>query len=111
MVCLDLKGCFPFPAGSPSSSRRLVSSASGFGQEVQESPGRRWRFGGASGDGGTVDVDNNKNITTHGSNSNGIFAQSVGGGGGVGGKAAIGLTGLLGLGGEGTVAVTANSSR
>ncbi len=59
---------------------------------------------GATGDGGTVEVNNDKNITTHGSNSNGIFAQSVGGGGGVGGKATIGATGLLGLGGEGGAA-------
>lgn len=56
---------------------------------------------GAGGDGGEVVVDNGGNITTHAGNSNGIFAQSVGKGGGVGGKAVIGATGLLGLGGEG----------
>jgi len=56
---------------------------------------------GSSGKGGTVDVDNSKNITTFGSNSNGIFAQSVGGGGGVGGKAVIGATGTIGVGGKG----------
>jgi uncharacterized protein with beta-barrel porin domain len=57
--------------------------------------------GGSSGNGGIVEVNNNKDITTHGSNSNGIFAQSVGGGGGVGGKAVIGATGTFGLGGAG----------
>jgi len=56
---------------------------------------------GSSGNGGTVSVDNDKNITTHGSNSNAITAQSVGGGGGIAGKAAIGLTGTLGIGGKG----------
>ncbi len=56
---------------------------------------------GSSGNGGIVEVNNDKNIITRGSNSNGIFAQSIGGGGGVGGKAAIGATGTLGLGGEG----------
>ncbi len=60
--------------------------------------------GGATGNGGLVEVNNNKNITTHGSNSNGIFAQSIGGGGGVGGKAAIGATGTFGLGGAGGAA-------
>jgi uncharacterized protein with beta-barrel porin domain len=59
---------------------------------------------GSSGNGGMVEVNNDKNITTHGSNSNGIFAQSVGGGGGVGGKAAIGATGTFGLGGAGGAA-------
>ena len=59
---------------------------------------------GSSGNGGIVEVNNDKNITTHGSNSNGIFAQSVGGGGGVGGKAAIGATGTFGLGGAGGAA-------
>ena len=56
---------------------------------------------GASGDGNLVDVDNYKNITTIGDYSNGIFAQSVGGGGGVGGKAVMGALGTIGVGGAG----------
>lgn len=56
---------------------------------------------GASGNGALVDVTNSKNITTFGDYSNGIYAQSVGGGGGVGGKAVIGATGKIGVGGEG----------
>ncbi|WP_055048792.1 autotransporter outer membrane beta-barrel domain-containing protein [Devosia sp. A16] len=56
---------------------------------------------GASGNGALVDVTNSRNITTFGDYSNGIFAQSVGGGGGVGGKAVIGATGKIGVGGEG----------
>ncbi|TPN86481.1 hypothetical protein FJ987_06310 [Mesorhizobium sp. CU2] len=58
--------------------------------------------GGSTGTGGLVEVTNTGNITTKGSNSNGIFAQSVGGGGGVGGKANIGATGTVGIGGKGT---------
>ncbi|UDL89223.1 hypothetical protein LGH82_29830 [Mesorhizobium sp. PAMC28654] len=57
---------------------------------------------GSTGTGGLVEVTNTGDITTKGSNSNGIFAQSVGGGGGVGGKANIGATGTLGIGGRGT---------
>ncbi|CAN7249278.1 autotransporter outer membrane beta-barrel domain-containing protein [Devosia sp. LjRoot16] len=47
-------------------------------------------FGGDGGDGsrgGVVDVGNTGNITTGGAFSHGIFAQSVGGGGGTGGFA------------------------
>ena len=57
--------------------------------------------GGSSGKGEAVSVVNRGHITTYGSNSDGIFAQSIGGGGGVGGRAAIGATGRLGIGGEG----------
>ena len=41
--------------------------------------------GGAAGDGGNVTIDNSGMVTTTGSNAHGIFAQSIGGGGGVGG--------------------------
>ncbi|AJD49503.1 Outer membrane autotransporter barrel [Isoalcanivorax pacificus W11-5] len=57
--------------------------------------------GGASGNGGDVLAQNAAEILTSGANSNGIFAQSVGGGGGVGGKAVIGAVGKVGVGGEG----------
>ena len=47
--------------------------------------------GGAGGSGGAVLVDNGTGaILTTGANADGIFAQSVGGGGGVGGHAATG---------------------
>ena len=58
-------------------------------------------FGGASGNGSTVNVTNYGVIQTSGVSSYGIFAQSVGGGGGVGGNASSGLTGLASLGGFG----------
>ena len=45
--------------------------------------------GGIAGDGGQVTVDNQGNITDYGANSIGIFAQSVGGGGGAGGMSQI----------------------
>jgi uncharacterized protein YhjY with autotransporter beta-barrel domain len=41
------------------------------------------RSGGGGGDGGIVGVDVDGRIITHGNNAAGIFAQSVGGGGGV----------------------------
>ncbi len=47
--------------------------------------------GGAGGNGGQVTVDNGAGaILTKGANANGIFAQSIGGGGGTGGGAATG---------------------
>lgn len=55
---------------------------------------------GATGNGGTVSVTNNGNISTHGHSSAAIFAQSIGGGGGVGGTAQTGLVGLVGVGGR-----------
>jgi hypothetical protein len=47
--------------------------------------------GGAAGDGGKVSVDNDADIHTRGDNAHGIFAQSVGGGGGVAGNVGRGL--------------------
>ena len=41
--------------------------------------------GGSGGDGGAITVTNTSNIVTHGVGSFGIFAQSVGGGGGLAG--------------------------
>jgi uncharacterized protein YhjY with autotransporter beta-barrel domain len=46
--------------------------------------------GGAGSQGGEVDVTNSAAISTHGENSHGIFAQSVGGGGGDGGFSVAG---------------------
>ncbi|WP_348643136.1 autotransporter outer membrane beta-barrel domain-containing protein, partial [Mesorhizobium sp. B2-3-4] len=56
--------------------------------------------GGAGGEGGVVEVINNANITTKGALSNGILAQSVGGGGGNGGS-----TGAVAVGAFGAVGV------
>ena len=53
--------------------------------------------GGGSGDGATVTVSNFGTIETQGNDSNGIAAQSIGGGGGSGG----GSGGLVALGGSG----------
>jgi hypothetical protein len=47
--------------------------------------------GGASGDGGDVDVINSGQLITEGDDAHGIFAQSVGGGGGVAGNVDRGL--------------------
>ena len=60
-------------------------------------------MGGAAGNGGKVTVINDGKITTSGVNANGIFAQSVGGGGGQGGEgimSAVGQVVFSGLGGS-----------
>lgn len=58
--------------------------------------------GGAAGDGETSSVTNSGAITTSGTNSYGIFSQSIGGGGGSGGEAAdITDSYMLELGGNG----------
>ena len=59
---------------------------------------------GASGNGGDVTVTNDGSITTLDEGSFGVYAQSVGGGGGQGGHGAIGLSGKVGVGGEGGAA-------
>lgn len=48
--------------------------------------------GGASGDGGTVNVIANGNINTHGVGAYGVFAQSIGGGGGIAGNIDRGIS-------------------
>ena len=55
---------------------------------ISNSPDVNLSIGGSGSSGGNgmeVDVDSSSNITTHGYDSQGIFAQSVGGGGGDGG--------------------------
>ncbi|TDH38124.1 hypothetical protein E2A64_03070 [Pseudohoeflea suaedae] len=48
-------------------------------------------LGGVAGDGGDVAVSNHGNITTTGAGAYGILAQSVGGGGGIGGDITLGI--------------------
>lgn len=78
--------------------------------------------GGAGTDGGTVDVLNSGLLTTHGNNSAGIFAQSVGGSGGNGGNATavqiapvvsftFALGGTAGTGGDGGAVGVDNTGR
>ncbi|MCI5076913.1 autotransporter outer membrane beta-barrel domain-containing protein [Oricola sp.] len=50
------------------------------------------RDGGNAGDGGNVTITSEGDIVTHGSSSMGIFAQSIGGGGGLAGGTGIGPT-------------------
>ncbi len=52
-------------------------------------------FGGTGNDAGAVTVNNSDFITTAGTSSAGIMAQSIGGGGGDGGQAIVGLNGLF----------------
>jgi hypothetical protein len=55
---------------------------------------------GSSGDGGGINLNNGGNIATQGGGAYGIFAQSVGGGGGEAGNGAVGPNGTLTLGGS-----------
>jgi hypothetical protein len=57
--------------------------------------------GGSAGDGGTVTVASQGDITTGGMGANGIFAQSVGGGGGLAGDPGTGLSFAGSVGGDG----------
>ena len=57
---------------------------------------------GGGGTGGAVTVSNIGGITTFGGGSIGLFAQSVGGGGGLGGSGATGSSGSVTLGGSGS---------
>ena len=60
--------------------------------------------GGGGGAGGEVNVINQGNINTYGTNASGIYSQSVGGGGGNGGSAtAVGAFVSVGIGGSGGV--------
>ncbi|WP_291845106.1 autotransporter outer membrane beta-barrel domain-containing protein [Maricaulis sp.] len=61
-------------------------------------------FGGASGDGGDVLVTNDGSINTWGDGARGIFAQSVGGGGGEVGQGGATATGTIAIGGFGGAA-------
>ena len=56
--------------------------------------------GSATSNGSLVTVNNGQNITTNGAHSDGIYAQSVGGGGGNGGTA-VGFASIGGSGGGG----------
>jgi len=65
---------------------------------------------GAAGDGGSVVVNNHGTITTNGNDAPAVLAQSIGGGGGVGGSAGIdpSLTGDAGAT-DGTPVITATT--
>ncbi|BCG73009.1 outer membrane autotransporter barrel domain-containing protein [Mesorhizobium sp. 113-1-2] len=60
--------------------------------------------GAGGGNGGTVIVTNEGVITTNGTKSDGIHAQSIGGGGGDGGDGEAGALGTVGIGGQGKAA-------
>jgi hypothetical protein len=90
----------------------LAQSMGGFGGSTTSNFEFFGDAGANAGDGGTpgtVTVDSMTGITTHGSSSHGIVAQSIGGGGGVAG-ASSGIVALGGSGGNavggGTVTVT-----
>ncbi len=77
------------------------SSADNFWENFQISAGGN---GGASGDGNTVTITNDGRIKSVGEVSHGIFAQSVGGGGGTVGQGGGAGSGTLSIGGDGAAA-------
>ena len=92
---------FGLPSSVPVAGQPLTGITVGIGLGIDLA-------GGNAGNGGTVEVDASGNITTQGPNAVGIFAQSVGGGGGVSGnlgfspaseQALIGSVGGNGAGG------------
>ncbi len=89
-------------------SRAIFAQSVGGGGGDGGNAGGWFSFGGAAGaggNGGVVNVQNRGDLTTHGADSVGLLAQSVGGGGGTGGSAvAIGVfvaTAFGASGGEG----------
>ncbi|WP_269615698.1 autotransporter outer membrane beta-barrel domain-containing protein [Prochlorococcus marinus] len=83
-----------------SSTGMFVQSVGGSGGNGGDSGGLV-SLGGSGSNGakaGSVDVDNDGTITTDGSHSRGLFAQSVGGGGGSGGRSG----GMISVGGSGS---------
>ncbi len=70
-------------------------------------------FGSNAGESGEVFVTNEANLKTKGTNSAGIIAQSIGGGGGIGGHASgtLGIGGFGSLGGKSGVVTVQNSGQ
>lgn len=79
-------------------------------QAIQFNPAG-FRSGGQSDSvGGSVTINSSAEVLTWGKNAHGIVAQSIGGGGGLGGNAQGGFAGSTGQSGTGgTVAVTVNA--
>ena len=69
--------------------------------------------GGQAATGGTITLTNSGDITLSGASSNGLYAQSVGGGGGNGGLATgtVAIGGSGGNGGDGATVYAQNSGR
>ncbi len=70
-----------------------------FGMELNFGVGQN---GGNAGDGGEVTINSDGNIITRSNGSNGIFAQSIGGGGGLTGDISTGLGFAGSVGGDGS---------
>ena len=106
----ESNGIFAQSIGGGGGNGGLVADAGGeigtFLDQVNKSDAKGGSIaiggqGAGGGDGGDVDVLNSGLIYTQGSRSNGVFAQSIGGGGGNGGS---GLAGEVSVGGFGGTA-------
>ncbi len=78
-----------------------IGGGGGDGGDFEGLFGGKGGAGGKGGDGGTVSVTSTGAITTSGINASGILAQSIGGGGGVGGVSDAVVVALGGDGGGG----------
>jgi hypothetical protein len=89
---------------------RSVGGGGGSGGSAYGGPLAIGGSGGAGGAGGIVDVTHSHSIATLGNDSNGIFAQSIGGGGGNGGNSvSVSAFGGASIGGAGGIASDGNS--
>jgi hypothetical protein len=102
---LAAHGVFAQSVGAGGGDAKAYAEGRGGGESVSTGVGLIGEFaiggkGGAAGNGGAVTVDHGGNISTRGSQAHGIYAQSVGGGGGQAGAAAGGFSGVdsIGLG-------------
>jgi uncharacterized protein with beta-barrel porin domain len=100
------------------SSAILAQSVGGGGGSGGSTVGAAWSIGvsgsgGGAGDGGNVSVTQTGSILTTGASADGIFAQSIGGGGGLAGNGSNGLSfagSYGGAGSGGNVSVTASGN-
>ena len=110
LAIIETHGTSPTPPadGAPSADPEQGYSAGIFAQSVGGGGGTGGGAGGllslggsgkAGGTGGHVTVDNYGGILTHADDSVGIFAQSIGGGGGAGGTLGISAIAVGGSGG------------
>ncbi|MDA0189242.1 MAG: hypothetical protein OSW77_02730, partial [Proteobacteria bacterium] len=94
---------FAQSVGAGGGDAKAYAEGEGGGESVETGVGLAGEFaiggkGGAAGSGGRVDVDHAGSLLTLGVQAHGIYAQSVGGGGGTAGNAEGGFSGLDSIG-------------
>jgi uncharacterized protein with beta-barrel porin domain len=108
---MESHAIFAQSIGGGGGEAQLYAKGEGAGEDVSVGIGGGGEFvvgglgefviggaGGAAGDGGTVEIKHSGKITTWGESANGIYAQSIGGGGGQAGSVAGGFSNVLAIG-------------